>query len=170
MPNRSGACRVLALGMCRGFVNNRSAAGVTRCIGLAGPIVNAADRSSFGSPVSSTATLAGTLDVLLAINPHARDCARAAAAAFAEGGGNRDRLYEMHNGNRIDACNDSPPAFLQLKLIEPRAQTAFDPPARHVEQAGDRPPDDCVPHGGPIMSAPAQPGRCIDLSIGLSTA
>jgi hypothetical protein len=115
-------------------------------------------------------TVAGTMDALLPINLHARAYARAVAAAFSERGDEGDherrhrpayRLYEVQNGNHIETYKDIFPQ--QLELIQPHAQKAFDLLVNHVEHGAALPPDQCIPRGGSIAAAPAQPGRCADL-------
>ena len=68
----------------------------------------------------------------------------------------------MQNGNHIETFKDS---FPQLELIEPHAQQAFDLLVSHVEQGAALPPDQCIPHGGVIASAPTQPGSCASLFV-----
>ncbi len=114
-------------------------------------------------------TVAGTMDGLLPIDHHARAYARKVAAARARrGDGDRDddraayRLYEVQNGNHIETYQA---AFPQLELIEPHAQRAFDLLVEHVEGGGALPPDQCIPRGGAISSAPSQPGHCAELFV-----
>jgi hypothetical protein len=66
-------------------------------------------------------------------------------------------LYEVQNGNHIEAYNQT---FPQLELIEPHAQRAFDLLVQHVENGTSLPPDQCIPRGGEIADVPAQPGHC----------
>jgi len=117
-------------------------------------------------------TVAGTMDALLPINLHARAYARAVAAAFSERGEDGDhhgrprpayRLYEVQNGNHIETYKDSFPQ--QLELIEPHAQRAFDLLVNSVEHGSGLPPDQCIPRGGSITSAPAEAGHCTDLFV-----
>ena len=109
-------------------------------------------------------TVAGTMDGLLPIDHHARAYARkVAAASTRRGEGRRSpayRLYEVQNGNHIETYQD---LFPQLELIEPHAQRAFDLLVRYVERGAPLPPDQCVPRGGAIAEAPAQPGHCAHL-------
>jgi hypothetical protein len=116
-------------------------------------------------------TVAGTLDALLPIDHHARAYARKVAAARTRGAEDREdggdgrpayRLYEVQNGNHIETYRD---AFPQLELIEPHAQRAFDLLVDHVEHGAQLPPDQCVPRGGAIASAPARPGHCAELLV-----
>jgi len=116
-------------------------------------------------------TVAGTMDALLPINVNARAYARAVAAAFSERGQDGDhqglghpayRLYEVQNGNHIETYEDS---FPQLELIQPHAQRAFDLLLNSVEHGSDLPPDQCIPRGGSITSAPAGAGHCTDLFV-----
>lgn len=107
-------------------------------------------------------TVAGTMDALLPINLHARAYARnvAAAAAGGHGPGVEYRLYEVQNGNHIEAYRSQ---FPQLEYIMPHAQHAFDLLVQHVEQRSALPPDQCIPHGGAIADNPTQPGHCASL-------
>jgi hypothetical protein len=116
-------------------------------------------------------TVAGTLDALLPIDHHARAYARKVAADRTRGGENREdggdgrpayRLYEVQNGNHIETYRDT---FPQLELIEPHAQRAFDLLVDYVEHGAPLPPDQCVPRGGAITSAPATPGHCAELLV-----
>jgi hypothetical protein len=119
-----------------------------------------------------SATVAGTMDALLPIDHHARAYARKVAASAkhkGHGHGNGDdkhrpayRLYEVQNGNHIETYQDT---FPQLELLEPHAQHAFDLLVQHVEGHAPLPPDQCVPHGGKIADAPAQPGHCASLFV-----
>jgi hypothetical protein len=123
-------------------------------------------------------TVAGTMDALLPIDHHARAYARKVALAGKHkhhGHKDRDddrgdrapayRLYEVQNGNHIETYQDTPPAFPQLELIEPHAQRAFDLVVEQVERSASLPPDQCVPRGGAIAAAPAQPGHCASLFV-----
>ncbi len=56
-----------------------------------------------------------------------------------------------------------PPLFPQLELIEPHAQRALDLLVRYVEHGDALPPSQCIPRGGAIAGAPAQPGHCAHL-------
>jgi hypothetical protein len=118
-------------------------------------------------------TVAGTLDALLPIDHHARAYARQVAAAARRDAGShgedRDershaayRLYEVQNGNHIETYQDT---FPQLELIQPHAQQAFQLLVRHVERGEALPPDQCIPRGGAIAGAPAQPGHCAQLLV-----
>ena len=72
------------------------------------------------------------------------------------------RLYEVQNGNHIETYQD---AFPQLELIMPHAQKAFDLLVQQVEQKVALPPSQCIPRGGAIAAAPAQPGHCAQLFV-----
>jgi hypothetical protein len=92
-------------------------------------------------------TVAGTMDALLPIDHHARAYARRVAAQAKGGGGDGDsderpayRLYEVQNGNHIETYK-SPPQIASL------------------------PPSQCIPHGGSISPAPAEPGHCANLFV-----
>jgi len=106
-------------------------------------------------------TVAGTMDGLLPIDHHARAYARKVRARQGDDEGRDDlppyRLYEVQNGNHIETYKVT---FPQLELIEPHAQHAFDLLAQHVENGAALPPDQCIPRGGAIADAPAQPGHC----------
>jgi hypothetical protein len=104
-------------------------------------------------------TVAGTMDSLLPIDHHARAYARKVHAAR-EGEHPPYRLYEVQNGNHIEAYKA---IFPQLELIEPHAQRAFDLLVQHVEGGSVLPPDQCIPRGGQIADPPAQPGHCAAL-------
>jgi hypothetical protein len=117
-------------------------------------------------------TVAGTMDALLPIDHHARAYARAVAASRRGHGGHGDdghgddgdgaayRLYEVQNGNHIETYKAT---FPELELIQPHAQRAFDLLVDHVEHEATLPPDQCVPRGGAIASAPVEPGHCARL-------
>ncbi|GEJ59120.1 3-hydroxybutyrate oligomer hydrolase family protein [Anaeromyxobacter diazotrophicus] len=114
-------------------------------------------------------TVAGTMDALLPIDHHARAYARKVAAGLAERGhgeGEEEgrapdyRLYEVQNGNHIESYAD---LFPQLQLVLPHAHAAFDLLVAHVEAGAALPADQCVPPGGAIAGAPAQPGHCAAL-------
>ena len=116
-------------------------------------------------------TVAGTMDALLPINHHARAYARKVAAVRAEDdergedGGERHapyRLYEVQNGNHIETYKDT---FTQLEHVQPHAQAAFERLVDHVERGRPLPPDQCIPRGGEISAAPAQPGHCAALFV-----
>jgi len=102
-------------------------------------------------------TLAGTMDGLLPIDHHARAYARKVRAQADDDGSSPYRLYEVQNGNHIETYKAT---FSQLELIEPHAQRAFDLLVQHVENGAPLPPDQCIPRGGEIADAPAQPGHC----------
>jgi hypothetical protein len=111
-------------------------------------------------------TVAGTMDSLLPIDHHARAYARKVKAALDAAAHGADpkrpayRLFEVQNGNHIETYKDT---FAQLELIEPHAQRAFDLLVSTVENGAALPPDQCIPRGGAIASAPAQPGHCAQL-------
>jgi len=111
-------------------------------------------------------TVAGTMDSLLPIDHHARAYARKVQAALDAAAHGADkkrpayRLYEVQNGNHIETYQT---AFPQLELIEPHAQRAFDLLVQQVERGVALPPDQCIPRGGSISAAPAQPGHCASL-------
>jgi hypothetical protein len=108
-------------------------------------------------------TVAGTMDALLPIKRGAR--AYEAVVDASRKGNNEHRaaqyrLYEVQNGNHIETFKDT---FAQLEFIQPHAQKAFDLLVAHVENNAALPPSQCVPRGGSIASAPAQPGHCANL-------
>lgn len=108
-------------------------------------------------------TVAGTMDALLPINLHARAYARSVAAhGHDEHHPPPYRLYEVQNGNHIETYKDT---FPQLELIQPHAQRAFELLVEHVEHDTVLPPDQCIPRGGSIAAAPAQPGHCAELFV-----
>ncbi len=116
-------------------------------------------------------TVAGTMDALLPIDHHARAYARRVAAA-AKPQRNNDRgeddartayrLYEIQNGNHLET---NQLLFSQLELIQPHAQKSFDLLVEQVENGRKLPPSQCVPRGGAIAEAPAQPGHCASLFV-----
>jgi hypothetical protein len=117
-------------------------------------------------------TVAGTMDSLLPINLNARAYARAVTAALSEDRDEGDherhrrpayRLYEVQNGNHIEAYKDT---FPQLELIQPHAQHAFDLLTEAVEHGSALPPDQCIPRGGSVTASPSQPGHCAGLFVG----
>ncbi|MBI5070151.1 MAG: hypothetical protein HZB56_18100 [Deltaproteobacteria bacterium] len=121
-------------------------------------------------------TLAGTMDGLLPIDRHARAYARKVRAWSEEqergrgrGRGREDdgdgrpvpyRLYEVQNAGHIETYADVHP---EIELLMPHAQRAFELLVQSVEHGAALPPDQCVPRGGAISSAPAQPGHCARL-------
>jgi hypothetical protein len=124
-------------------------------------------------------TVAGTMDALLPIDLHARAYARRVAEQLSMHGRDDDRarddrpayrLYEVQNGNHLETYKSPPqlavpPAgtFTQLEFIMPHAQAAFDLLVDSVEQGRELPPSQCIPRGGVISDAPAQPGHCASL-------
>lgn len=112
-------------------------------------------------------TVAGTMDALLPIDHHARPYARKVKAALSGPENEREqrgrpayRLYEVQNGNHLETYQDT---FPQLELIEPHAHVAFELLVAHVENGAPLPPDQCIPRGGAISNAPAEPGHCARL-------
>lgn len=108
-------------------------------------------------------TVAGTMDALLPIKRGAR--AYEAVVNASRKGNNEQReaqyrLYEVQNGNHIETFKDT---FPQLEFIQPHAQKAFDLLVAHVEGNAALPPSQCVPRGGSIANAPAEPGHCANL-------
>jgi len=116
-------------------------------------------------------TLAGTMDGLLPIDRHARAYARQVRAWLA--GQEREhgrehgrevayRLYEVQNAGHIETYADIYP---EIELLMPHAQRAFDLLVQSVEGGAPLPPDQCIPRGGAIAAAPAQPGHCAALLV-----
>ena len=107
-------------------------------------------------------TVAGTMDSLLPFNHHARAYARKVAAARDEDTRNAPayRLYEVQNGNHIDAYK---PLLAQREYIEPHARRAFNLLVDHVKYGASLPPEQCVSRGGAIGNSPIQPGHCESL-------
>jgi hypothetical protein len=112
-------------------------------------------------------TVAGTMDGLLPIDLHARAYARKVEAALHRDDGQpaqarppEYRLYEVQNGNHIEAFTTT---FPRLELIQPHALKAFDLLVAHVESAAPLPPDQCIRGGREIAATPAQPGHCARL-------
>ena len=129
---------------------------------------NMADFATTGLIQRPLITVAGTMDALLPIDHHARAYARIVASELDAAANGADpkrpayRLYEVQNGNHIETYQDT---FPQLELIEPHAQRAFDLLVLQVEQGVPLPPDQCIPRGGAIAGAPAQPGHCAALFV-----
>ena len=127
---------------------------------------NMAAFATTGAIQAPLITVAGTLDALLPIDHHARAYARAVEAFQLQQPGypNRPlpdyRLYEVQNGNHIENYKTFYP---QLEYILPHAQHAFDLMVQHVENRAPLPPDQCIPRGGAIASAPSEPGHCANL-------
>ena len=118
-------------------------------------------------------TVTGTMDSLLPIQHSARTyealVRRSQRHHHDERDDDRDdrrdhapeyRLYEVQNGNHIEAFKTT---FPQLELIQPHAQRAFDLLVEHVEAGAALPPSQCVPRGGAITQGPAEPGHCARL-------
>jgi hypothetical protein len=134
-------------------------------LSVSGVADNLAEFRTTGRILRPLITVAGTMDALLPIDHHARAYARKVAAAQADGSRHDERdapyrLYEVQNGNHIETYQDT---FPQLALIEPHAQAAFDLLVAHVEKHAPLPGSQCVPKGGAIAQAPAQPGHCAAL-------
>jgi hypothetical protein len=109
-------------------------------------------------------TVAGTMDGIVIEEHHARVYAAEVAAYLQE---NQDdlvqyRLWEIQNGNHVDAFTQS---FPQLQRIPPHVQHAFDLLVQFVETGAALPPSQCVPQGGAISATPAQPGLCPQLLV-----
>jgi hypothetical protein len=116
-------------------------------------------------------TVAGTMDALLPIDHHARAYARKVASTPKRDGDDDDdrdgkrgayRLYEIQNGNHLET---NQLLFPQLELIQPHAQRSFDLLVDRVERGRSLPPSQCIPRGGAIAEAPAQPGHCASLFV-----
>lgn len=110
-------------------------------------------------------TVAGTMDALLPIQRHARAYQAKVAASRKGNDEHRNaqfRLYEVQNGNHIETFRNF---FPQLEFTQPHAHRAFDLLVDHVENRAALPPDQCIPRGGTIAAAPAQPGHCAALLV-----
>jgi alpha-beta hydrolase superfamily lysophospholipase len=135
-----------------------------------GVFVDLAAIQTTGKIKKPLVTVAGTMDALLPPERHARAYARAVDASRKGNNDHRSaqhRLYEVQNGNHIedyvgvsDATNLR---FVQLELIQPHAQKAFDLLVDHVEAKKSLPPSQCIPRGGLISASPTQPGQCAAL-------
>lgn len=104
-------------------------------------------------------TVAGTMDALLPIKREARQYEDRVLdhkhhPAY--------RLYEIQNGNHIDAYAA---VFPELEIIQPHAQQAFDLMVDYVEHDSPLPDSQCVPHGGTITKTPTQAGHCSSLFV-----
>jgi hypothetical protein len=102
-------------------------------------------------------TLAGTMDALLPIRRNARQYE---ARVLEHNQHAPYRLYEVQNGNHIDAYAA---IFPQLQAIQPHAQAAFDLLVDHVEKNSPLPPSQCIPNGGSISETPTTIGHCTNL-------
>jgi hypothetical protein len=102
-------------------------------------------------------TVAGTMDALLPIQRQARAYE---AAVMASESNAEYRLYEVQNGNHIEAYIVP---FPELVAIQPHAQKAFDLLVDFVENQSPLPPSQCIPKAGSISASPAQPGHCASL-------
>lgn len=125
-----------------------------------------ADFETTGRIKNPLITIAGTMDALLPTDRHARAYQAKVAASRKGHHDHRKtqyRLYEIQNGNHVDSFKSFFP--LQLEYLQPHAQRAFDLLVDHVEHRAPLPPDQCVPRGGVIASAPAQPGHCASLFV-----
>ena len=134
---------------------------------------NVAAIATTGDITRPLITVAGTMDALLPIDHHARAYARTVAAALSwrrhdDGDDDHDRrhpayrLYEVQNGNHIETFKD---IFTQLEFVQPHAQRAFELLVEHVEHRASLPPDQCIPRGGVVATAPTQPGHCAALFV-----
>jgi len=104
-------------------------------------------------------TVAGTMDALLPIKRQARAYEAAVNASEPDA---EYRLYEVQNGNHIEAYIVP---FPELVAIQPHAQRAFDLLVDHVEQQSPLPPSQCIPKGSTILENPAEPGHCAQLFV-----
>lgn len=126
--------------------------------GLAAGLAAVATTGAIRRPL---VTVAGTMDGLLPIDLHARAYARTVAAARPRAGGGPDyRLFEVQNGNHIDAFAAT---FPDLEYVEPHAHRAFELLVGSIEHGAPLPPDQCIARGAAIAAAPAQPGHCAAL-------
>ncbi len=128
--------------------------------GVAGNLAAFATTGKIKKPL---VTVAGTMDALLPIEREARAYAAKVAASRT---GNDEyraaqyRLYEVQNGTHIEGYKKLLPG---IELLQPHAHRAFDLLVDHVENGAPLPPDQCIPRGGAIAEAPAQPGHCAEL-------
>ncbi|HEX8740277.1 MAG TPA: 3-hydroxybutyrate oligomer hydrolase family protein [Casimicrobiaceae bacterium] len=132
-------------------------------LGAPGVYGSVAAASTTGKIKKPLVTVAGTMDALLPIKVQAR--AYEAAVNASRKGNNAERsaqyrLYEVQNGNHIEAYVNT---FPELVEIQPYAQQAFDLLVAHVEGKAVLPPSQCIAKGGTISAAPAEPGNCADL-------
>ena len=104
-------------------------------------------------------TVAGTADALLPIDHHARAYARKVETSKQ----GVYRLYEVQNGSHIETYRQE--SFSQMEFIQPHAHRAFDLVVGQVERGAALPPSQCIPRGGSISDAPAQPGHCTSLYV-----
>jgi hypothetical protein len=132
-------------------------------LGLPGVLDSVAAVTTTGKIKKPLVTVAGTMDALLPIRHQARAYE---AAVDASRKGNNDkrnaqyRLYEVQNGNHIEAYVTP---FPELVEIQPHALKAFDLLVAHVENNAPLPPSQCIPVGGEIASQPPEPGNCTQL-------
>ena len=103
----------------------------------------------------------GTLDALITLKGHARPYK---AMIETKGYGQNHRLYEIQNGNHVDALMGAKAGqqLPNLELIQPHAQKAFDLLEDWVERGIAPPPSQCVRRGGKIEDKP-QSTECENL-------
>jgi hypothetical protein len=108
-------------------------------------------------------TVHGTLDALLPLRGHARPYK---TLVEAQGQGASYRLYEVQNGNHLEAFKGTTfgARLPSLELIQPHAQRAFELLENWVENNQPAPPSQCIPRGGAISSAPAE-ASCASLRV-----
>jgi pimeloyl-ACP methyl ester carboxylesterase len=101
----------------------------------------------------------GTLDALIPIKSHGR----AYRDLIEQNGfGANYRLYEVQNGNHLEAFKASLPS---LELIQPHAHRAFELLEAWVEAGDEPPPTQCVARNGTIGADPAAPAQCPSLLV-----
>jgi hypothetical protein len=112
------------------------------------------------------------MDALLPPERHARAYERAVNASRKGNNDQRNaqyRLYEVQNGNHIEdyvgVSSGNNLRFIQLEVIQPHAQKAFDLLVDHVEANKPLPPSQCIPKGAAISANPAEPGHCASLFV-----
>jgi hypothetical protein len=75
----------------------------------------------------------------------------------------------VQNGNHIEdyvgVSGATSLRFIQLELIQPHAQKAFDLLVDHVEAQKPLPPSQCIPKGAAISASPTEPGHCAALFV-----
>jgi hypothetical protein len=132
-------------------------------LGLPGVADGMAAATTTGKIKKPLVTVAGTMDALLPIKKQARAYQDAVDASRKGNNAERNaqyRLYEVQNGNHIEAYVTP---FPELVEIQPSAHQAFDLLVDFVENNAPLPPSQCIPKGGAIEDVPSQPGNCAAL-------
>jgi hypothetical protein len=134
-------------------------------LGLPGVLDSIAAITTTGKIKKPLITVAGTMDALLPIKHQARAYETAVDASRKGNNDKRNaqfRLYEVQNGNHIEAYVTP---FPELVEIQPHALKAFDLLVAHVENNVPLPPSQCIPKGGAIAADPSEPGNCAELLV-----